>query len=41
MTETITYETYWQQWHESLAGGNGEIVYGKDRFDRVGRSTLR
>lgn len=37
MTETITQETYWQQWEESIAAGNGEIVYGKNGFDRVGR----
>jgi len=41
MTETITYETYWQQWEESLAAGNGEIVYGKDGFDRMGRCKHR
>lgn len=41
MTETITYETYWQQWEENLAAGNGEIVYGEDGFDRVGRCQHR
>jgi AraC-like DNA-binding protein len=37
MTETIASETYWQQWEESVAAGNGEIIDGKDGFDRVGR----
>ncbi|MBD3885230.1 helix-turn-helix transcriptional regulator [Phormidium tenue FACHB-886] len=41
MTEIITYEAYQQQWEESLAAGNGEIVYGEDGFDRMGRCRHR
>jgi AraC family transcriptional regulator, transcriptional activator of the genes for pyochelin and ferripyochelin receptors len=37
MTETIAQEAYCQQWEESVAAGNGEIVYGEDGFDRVGK----
>lgn len=41
MTETIAYETYWRQWEESVAAGNGEIVYDEDGFDRIGRCKHR
>jgi AraC-like DNA-binding protein len=41
MTETIADETYWQQWEESIAAGNGEIVYGEGGFDRLGRCKHR
>ncbi|NJL41097.1 MAG: helix-turn-helix transcriptional regulator [Leptolyngbyaceae cyanobacterium SM1_4_3] len=37
MTEAIAHDTYRQQWEESVAAGNGEILYGKDGFDCVGR----
>jgi len=35
--ETIAHETYRQQWEASLAADNGELVYGEDGFDRIGR----
>jgi AraC-like DNA-binding protein len=37
MIEAIAHETYWQQWEESVAAGNGEVIYSKDGFDCIGK----